>query len=173
MKHLSKLALLSTLFLFFTATTLWAAFPTEKAPADAIVLNAENGINSDLIEKPATSKELKKQLKTVMHENSRSMSGGGKSKIVAALLAIFLGSLGIHSFYMGQKQKGFVQLGIFVAGLALMIAGLASFVSGMGQSIPILAIVGYFLILGVSIWALVDFVRILTGGLSPEEGFDD
>lgn len=28
--------------------------------------------------------------------------GGGKSKVVAALLALFLGALGIHRFYLGQ-----------------------------------------------------------------------
>ena len=149
-----------------------AAFPTGKTASPTIVLKAENGIDNNLVEKPATSKELKKQLKIVKHENSKPMSGG-KSKIVAALLAFFLGGFGVHSFYMGQKGKGFIQLGLTLAGLALVIAGLASFVSGLGESIPIIAIIGYLLILGVGIWAFVDFVRILTGGLAPEEGFDD
>jgi len=30
------------------------------------------------------------------------VQSGGKSKIVAALLGIFLGGLGIHKFYLGQ-----------------------------------------------------------------------
>ncbi len=34
----------------------------------------------------------------------------GKSKIVAALLAFFLGSFGIHKFYLGQVGLGIVYL---------------------------------------------------------------
>jgi len=33
-----------------------------------------------------------------------------KSKIVAALLALFLGGLGIHKFYLGQSGKGVLYL---------------------------------------------------------------
>ena len=51
------------------------------------------------------------------------MSGGGvsgdattrtgKTKIAAALLAIFLGSFGIHKFYLGQTGKGVLYLIFF------------------------------------------------------------
>lgn len=33
-----------------------------------------------------------------------------KNKLVAALLALFLGGLGIHKFYLGQIFKGFLYL---------------------------------------------------------------
>jgi len=36
-----------------------------------------------------------------------------KNKIVAGLLAIFLGYLGIHKFYLGQKRWGIVYLLLF------------------------------------------------------------
>ena len=172
MKHFLKITLLSTLFLFFAASTMKAAFPTEKISAPAVVLNAANVTSNNLVVKPATSKELKKQLKDARHQNSKPMAGG-KSKVVAALLAIFLGSFGIHSFYMGQKKKGFIQLGLSLLGIGLIIAGASSYVSGVGQTVPVTFIIGYLLILGVGIWAFVDFIRILTGGLVPEEGFND
>lgn len=35
-------------------------------------------------------------------------AGRGKSKIVAALLAIFLGGLGVHKFYLNQTASGLV-----------------------------------------------------------------
>lgn len=35
---------------------------------------------------------------------------GGKSRIAAALLAFFLGGIGIHKFYLGQILWGFVYL---------------------------------------------------------------
>lgn len=33
-----------------------------------------------------------------------------KSKLVTALLALFLGAFGIHRFYLGQYKKGFLYL---------------------------------------------------------------
>ena len=172
MKHFLKITLLSTLFLFFAASTMKAAFPTEKISAPAVVLNAANGISNNLVVKPATSKELKKQLKDARHQNSKPMAGG-KSKVKAVLLALFLGSFGVHSFYMGQKKKGFIQLGITVLGIVLFAAGIGSYVSGAGVALPTTALIGYLLLIGVGIWAFVDFIRILTGGLVPEEGFND
>ena len=39
---------------------------------------------------------------------------GGKSKLAAGLLGIFLGSLGIHNFYLGYTGKAVAQLLISV-----------------------------------------------------------
>ena len=37
------------------------------------------------------------------------MAGGnGKNKVVAALLALFLGGLGVHHFYLGSTMAGVV-----------------------------------------------------------------
>jgi len=62
-----------------------------------------------------------------------------KSKNTAAILCFFLGSLGIHRFYLGYKLFGFIQL---------------------------------FTLGGVGIWALIDFIRILTGSLKDYDGND-
>ena len=48
-----------------------------------------------------------------------------KSKTTAALLAFFLGGLGVHNFYRGQKGRGFGHLAlflIFVIGYVFLIA---------------------------------------------------
>ncbi len=54
-----------------------------------------------------------------------------KSKMVAGLLGIFLGSLGIHNFYLGYTSRGLIQLLVsiflswtFVAPVAMGIWGL-------------------------------------------------
>jgi TM2 domain-containing membrane protein YozV len=55
--------------------------------------------------------------------------GGGsnkKEKIAAGLLAIFLGSLGIHKFYLGGKQQktaGIIMLVISIVGTCLFFIG--------------------------------------------------
>jgi TM2 domain-containing membrane protein YozV len=54
--------------------------------------------------------------------------GGGnkKEKIAAGLLAIFLGGLGIHKFYLGGKQQktaGIIMLVIWIVGFCLFFVG--------------------------------------------------
>lgn len=50
-----------------------------------------------------------------------------KDHVAAGLLAIFLGSLGIHKFYLGYNTPGFIMLAVTIVGsiLSLGIAGLA------------------------------------------------
>lgn len=53
-------------------------------------------------------------------------SGSQKEKIAAGLLAILLGSLGIHKFYLGGKQQrnaGIVMLLVTILGSCLFFAG--------------------------------------------------
>lgn len=47
-------------------------------------------------------------------------SVGGKSKIVAALLAFFLGAFGIHKFYLGCNSAGIIMLVLFFGGFILV-----------------------------------------------------
>lgn len=70
-----------------------------------------------------------------------------KSKIAAALLAFFLGTLGIHNFYLGYTKKACWQLGLTIFGY-----------------ITAIVIVGLLFIIAVGIWAFVEFIMILVGG---------
>lgn len=70
-----------------------------------------------------------------------------KSKAVAALLAFFLGTLGIHNFYLGHVGRGVAQL----------LVTLALGWTGVG-------------LIGVGIWVLIEFVLILTGGIRDRSG---
>lgn len=62
-----------------------------------------------------------------------------KSKLVAVLLALFLGSIGIHDFYLGYNKYGVIKIILTVC-------------TGVGGAI----------------WALVDFIRVLTGSLNAD-----
>ncbi|MDE0087852.1 MAG: TM2 domain-containing protein [Candidatus Poribacteria bacterium] len=46
---------------------------------------------------------------------------GEKDKILAGLLAIFLGAFGIHKFYLGYKKAGIILLVINTAGLMITV----------------------------------------------------
>ena len=69
-----------------------------------------------------------------------------KSKIGAGLLGIFLGSLGIHNFYLGYTSKAVCQL------LLTLVGWLAC---GLG---PVIA----------STWGLVEGILILTGSINQD-----
>ena len=53
-----------------------------------------------------------------------SVAAGSKDKIVAALLAFFLGGLGIHKFYLGKTTAGVIMLVCGTLGLLLIIPAL-------------------------------------------------
>ncbi len=169
MSKILKLTIVTALFALISGSYSKAAFPLFKKPKNEAVTTTLSA-NNNSAEKKLTAKQIKQENRALKKANKAS---GGKSKILAAVLAIFLGSFGVHSFYMGQTAKGFMQLGGTVLGIVLYAVGIAGYISGTGESFPILALIGAILILGVSVWAFIDFIMILTGGLEPEEGFSD
>lgn len=78
-------------------------------------------------------------LKTATVKSTSAGNGEQKSKLVAVLLAFFLGSIGIHDFYLGYTKNGVLKIVLTVC-------------TGIGGGI----------------WALVDFIRLLTGSLSVD-----
>ena len=61
---------------------------------------------------------------------------GEKNKLVAGLLAIFLGSLGIHKFYLGLNQQGIIMLvaslaGSLLCGLGPIAMGIIALIEGI------------------------------------------
>jgi len=57
---------------------------------------------------------------TSIYLDKNVSSAEGKSKIVAALLAFFLGGLGIHKFYLGCNTAGIIMLILFIGGFVLV-----------------------------------------------------
>ena len=67
-----------------------------------------------------------------------------KSKVAAGLLGIFLGSFGVHNFYLGYTNKAVGQL------VGTIIGFILSFI-----------VIGVFIVIGIEIWALVEGILIL------------
>jgi len=75
----------------------------------------------------------------------KKVDPNAKSKLAAGLLAFFVGTLGIHNFYLGNTQRGVIQL--------------------------LITIVGGFLIVGpliTMVWSIVEGVQILTGTIHTD-----
>ncbi len=70
-----------------------------------------------------------------------------KSRIAAGILAILLGTYGIHSFYLGNTSRGLMQLLISLLG-SVLTCGVAAIV--------------------VMIWGIVDGVKLLDGRINTD-----
>ncbi len=88
---------------------------------------------------------------------TKTVVPGAKSKMAAGLLGIFLGSFGVHNFYLGYTAKAVTQLCITVGSILLTI--ITSGVAG---------VITPFIILGVSIWGLVEGIMILCGSITTD-----
>ncbi|EHM88026.1 hypothetical protein HMPREF0045_01137 [Actinomyces graevenitzii C83] len=82
-------------------------------------------------------------------------TGQPKNKIVAAVLAFFFGTFGVHNFYLGYTKRGAYQLGLAIAGIVLSIV-----------------VIGVFLIIAAGIWGFVDFIMILIATPDQMYGHD-
>lgn len=70
---------------------------------------------------------------------------GAEKKLVAGLLGILIGSLGIHKFYLGYQKEGIVMLVAWVIGLILC-----------------LFCIGYFVIMALWAIGLIEGIIYLT-----------
>ncbi|WP_080796165.1 TM2 domain-containing protein [Corynebacterium pacaense] len=89
------------------------------------------------------------QQQTAFPQTQYAMGGGQapaqqKSVVVAALLAFFLGTLGVHNFYLGYTGRGVAQLALTVVGW-----------------ITAVFLVGFVLLFAVGVWVLVDLIMII------------
>ena len=77
-----------------------------------------------------------------------------KSRLVAGLLGIFLGSLGAHRFYLGYTGTGILMLI-----LSLCFGGCIPVIPGLGVGI-------------VAIWGMVEGILCLCGGMRDADGHE-
>ena len=93
-----------------------------------------------------------------------------KSRAATAVLAFFLGTIGVHRFYIGRITTGLLLLLLGIAGWVLIVIGVmtAAFTLGLG-GLGII-ILGYVLIGAVGLWAFIDFILALVGALKDGKG---
>ena len=103
-------------------------YQAPSAPHFATAVNTQNNIGNN------QQTQNSEQLQTVT---------GQKSKAVAAILALFLGSFGAHDFYLGYKKQGIIKI-------VLTITIVASFVTYL--------------------WTLIDLIKILCNGKLDSNG---
>ena len=60
-------------------------------------------------------------------EGMKGVTESDNKKILAGILAIILGSLGIHKFILGYQKEGFILLGVTIIGFVLSCVGVGVF----------------------------------------------
>ena len=85
-----------------------------------------------------------------------------KEKIVAILLALFLGTLGIHAFYLDNKRHGLTLLMLTLFGpfCALLIGVLIGIIIAGEAAAAFAVLFAAILILISFVWAFVDFIKL-------------
>jgi TM2 domain-containing membrane protein YozV len=78
-----------------------AAFPVKQAQT-VVVSSTTSEKNAQIVSEQNSNEEAVAE--------AAAKQGGGKSQLVALLLCIFVGGLGIHRFYLGYTWQGIVQL---------------------------------------------------------------
>lgn len=101
-----------------------------------------------------------------------------KSATVAGLLGIFLGQFGAHSWYLGKKKQGIAHVCLFAVAMIILIIGMVMAVSattspysyyraatsGTANAAVILCLLGWFIMFGNAIWALVEAIILFVQG---------
>jgi TM2 domain-containing membrane protein YozV len=105
-------------------------FQTRQKPIKPEILDENNY--------PSTANETK----TNSNQGNNPLA---KQRVVAGLLAIFLGALGVHNFYLGYNNRAFTQIFLTTFGSFFLIG-------------PILS----------SIWAFIEGVAILAGQVNED-----
>ena len=77
-----------------------------------------------------------------------------KSRLAATLLAWFLGYFGAHRFYIGKTGTAIIMLILNIIGWSTL------WVYG----------IGFIFLIPVWIWALIDFILIVSGNMKDKEG---
>jgi len=73
-----------------------------------------------------TAKDFKEGAKEAF--DNLSKAGGENKKILAGILAIVLGSLGVHKFILGYQKEGLILLGVTVVGYATLCLAIGAFI---------------------------------------------
>ncbi|HTO14680.1 MAG TPA: TM2 domain-containing protein [Edaphocola sp.] len=104
-----------SIFLVFTSLAVFAAFPMQNSEVitqgeyTTLVANEEySNLDGNMIASETTSKVSDENVMAKV--SAAAANAGGKSQIVALILCLLVGTLGIHRFYLGYTWQGVVQL---------------------------------------------------------------
>ena len=97
-------------------------------------MSDEKNINDDIND---AVNEAKESAKEFSQEANKVVSSSDNKKIMAGILAIVLGALGIHKFVLGYTKEGIIMLvitivlGVVTCGIAASAMGIVGLIEGI------------------------------------------
>ena len=108
------------------------AFDSAKEKASEFAGDAKEAASDFADDAKKTANEFTENAKEAFED-----LGGENKKVLAAILAIILGSLGIHKFILGYQKEGIIMLvvtlvlGVFTCGVGASIMGIIGLIEGI------------------------------------------
>ncbi|MBP9193712.1 MAG: TM2 domain-containing protein [Saprospiraceae bacterium] len=93
------------LFVFGAIGVTTASFPVNPTTSKTEITVNDNKTADQTISKNDATKN-----QSSVEEMTSPAAGGGKSQLIALILVILVGGLGIHRFYLGYTTIGIIQL---------------------------------------------------------------
>ena len=115
-------------------------FEDAKEAASEFAGEAKEAVSDFAQEAKKTANEF-----TASAKEAFNGAGGDNKKVLAGLLAIFLGSLGIHKFILGYQKEGIILLVATIIGYATMCF-----------------VIGWFVVMATGIIGLIEGIIYLT-----------
>ncbi|MEW7289171.1 TM2 domain-containing protein [Aquimarina sp. 2304DJ70-9] len=101
-------------------------------------MSEENNNLGDDIKKGAeeAAENVKESAKEFAEEAKEIIGSQDNKKVLAGILAIFLGWLGVHKFILGYQKEGFILLacgllGFFTCGITSMLSSVVGIIEGI------------------------------------------
>lgn len=101
---------------------------------DDMLDDAKKGANEFAEDTKRTAREFSEGAKKTANEFSEgardafNSASGENKKVLAGILGILVGSLGVHKFVLGYNKEGGIMLGITLVGIILSCVGIGVFV---------------------------------------------
>lgn len=107
-----------------------------------------------------------------------------RSQVVAGVLAIFLGGIGVHRFYIGKPGTAVLMMLGTGFGIILLMIGLVGVMAGVGQAmegdtaaadetaatVGGIAVFAWIVLGAIAVWILIDVIRIFSGKMRDKKG---
>lgn len=104
MKKIAVLYFTAVMVVVFGLTITYAAFPVRSHNTTENVVTNQSTATISTVQAPVATET------TTTNKTEHSNALGGKSQVIALILCICVGGLGIHRFYLGYTWQGIVQL---------------------------------------------------------------
>lgn len=104
------LLLLPVLMLLLTSAVPPSSTPVQPSALSTDYKEAKVQLEQFKGSKLSLKEKIGLKIATKQMQKAANAEGSGKSQLTALLLALFLGGLGIHRFYLGYTTIGIIQL---------------------------------------------------------------